>query len=456
MRTFILVLLWSAAGVLGADASAGWKAGVSKIKITPEESMWLSGYATRDRPSEGTRTDLWAKALALESGDGQRAVLVTLDIVGIDRETSRGVCQAAHERLKLRRDQIALNVSHTHTGPVLGRNLETMYFLPPNEWAKVQRYTTELRGRILTVMTEAIDRLKPVKLSWAAGHETFGVNRRNNPEPKVPDRRAAAALKGPVDYEVPVLRVADEQDKLIAVVFGYACHATVLSDYQWSGDYPGYAQIAVERDHPGAAALFVQGCGADINPLPRRTPELALAYGERLAAEVERVLGGVQEPILPRLATSYREIDLPFDTWPGREEFEKNRQSTNRYVAAHAQKFLRELSESRDLPAAYPYPIGAWQLGDALTLITLGGEVVVDYSLRLKRELGPKLWVAGYSHDVMAYIPSRRVWNEGGYEGATAMIYYGLPTRWAPATEELIIAEVKRQVGDLRRISALR
>ena len=75
--------------------------------------------------------------------------------------------------------------------------------------------------------------------------------------------------------------------------------------------------------------------------------------------------------------------------------------------------------------------------------VTLGGEVVVDYALRLKQELGPaNTWVAGYSNDVMAYIPSRRVLSEGGYEGGGAMVYYGLPTIWAPEIEETIVREV--------------
>ena len=178
----------------------------------------------------------WAKALALEDGAGKRAVLVTLDLVGIDRETSQAVCAAARERLNLDRDQVALCVSHTHTGPVLGRNLETMYFLSPDEWAKVQRYTASLKTNIVRVMEQAVDRLAPAMVSWSSGYETFGVNRRNNPEPLVPATRASGNLKGPADYDVPVLRIADAQDKPLAVVFGYACHATTLSDYQWSGD----------------------------------------------------------------------------------------------------------------------------------------------------------------------------------------------------------------------------
>ena len=75
----------------------------------------------------------------------------------------------------------------------------------------------------------------------------------------------------------------------------------------------------------------------------------------------------------------------------------------------------------------------------------LGGEVVVDYALRLKHEIDGPVWIASYSNDVMAYIPSRRVLGEGGYEGATSMIYYGLPTSWSPTIENAIVGEVLRQ-----------
>jgi hypothetical protein len=73
---------------------------------------------------------------------------------------------------------------------------------------------------------------------------------------------------------------------------------------------------------------------------------------------------------------------------------------------------------------------------------------VVDYALRLKEELsGGATWVAGYSNDVMAYIPSKRVLTEGGYEGGGAMVYYGLPTAWAPQVEETIVRCVHEQLG---------
>src|SRR5262249_34280934 len=144
-------------------------------------------------------------------------------------------------------------------------------------------------------------------------------------------------------------------------------------------------------------------------------------------------------------------IDLPFDDLPSREKLVKDTTDENRYVAARARLLLKEIEQKGSLRGNYPYPVQVWQLGTDLTWVALGGEVVVDYSLKLKKELGPgKAWVAGCTNDVMAYIPSLRVLREGGYEGATAMIYYGLPTVWGPRVEELIFASVHDQVKAVR------
>ena len=94
-------------------------------------------------------------------------------------------------------------------------------------------------------------------MQWGSGLSTFAVNRRENPSNKVSEWRDGGTLKGPVDHDVPVLSVRDPEDATLrAVLFGYACHATTLSGLQWCGDYPGYAQIAIEKEHPGCVALF--------------------------------------------------------------------------------------------------------------------------------------------------------------------------------------------------------
>jgi hypothetical protein len=194
--------------------------------------------------------------------------------------------------------------------------------------------------------------------------------------------------------------------------------------------------------------MFWAGCGGDQNPLPRREVAWAQQYGHELAGSVKQVLDRPLTPVAPRLQTDYAEIELPLAELPTDAQLQADAQSPDIYVAARARVLLQELAAGRPLSSHYPYPVASWQLGHEVQWLFLGGEVVVDYALRLKSELrGPQTWVTAYANDVMAYIPSRRVLGEGGYEGGGAMVYYGLPTVWAPEVEAAIITEAHRQLS---------
>jgi neutral ceramidase len=427
-----------------------WKAGFGTANITPETFMWMSGYGGRTAPADGKETDLWAKAAVLQAPDGGKLVLVTLDLVGIDRGTSLAARRLIEEKHKLPREAVILSTSHTHCGPVVGTNLRTMYFFDAEQAKLVDGYAAKLPTRILKAVDAAAADLGPVTLASGVGTATFAVNRRNNREADVPALRAKGELKGPVDHDVPVLAACDAKGKLRGVIFGYACHATVMSYQKWSGDYPGFAMIELEKAHPGAVAMFWAGCGADQNPLPRRTVALAKGYGKQLAAAVDAALAKPMTPVAPAARASYKEIDLSLAEVPSREAFVKESMGDNKFAAARAKMFLQKIAAGGKIPDSYPYPVQAWRLGKDLTLVALGGEVVVDYSLRLKKELGSGLWVMAYANDVMAYIPSARVLKEGGYEGGGAMVIYGLPSVWGPKVEELIVGEVARQVKQVR------
>jgi len=250
-----LIILAPSSSVVAAES---WQAGAARVSITPEKFMWMSGYGGRDKPAEGKLTDLWAKALVLDDGHGHRVALITLDLVGIDRELSMAVCTRIEQDYQLKRNQVAICTSHTHSGPVVGKNLGPLHYyrISPEQQVLVDEYAKVLAGKIVGVVGEAMRNLAPAKLSWGSGQAGFAVNRRNNPEPMVPELRAAGKLKGPIDHDVPVLAVQAADGKLRTVVFGYACHATVLPFFQWCGDYPGYAQIELEKNHPDCVAMF--------------------------------------------------------------------------------------------------------------------------------------------------------------------------------------------------------
>jgi hypothetical protein len=450
MRHTLTLLLGIAFASPAVAQGPTWKAGFATANITPEKFMWMSGYGSRTAPADGKETDLWAKAAVLRAPDGGQLVLVTLDLVGIDRATSQAACKLIQEKHRLQREAVILSVSHTHCGPVVGTNLRTMYFFDDEQAKLVEDYTAKLPGLILKAVDAAATNLEPVTLTSGVGTAGFAVNRRANKEADVPALKAKGELKGPVDHDVPVLAARDAQGKLKGVVFGYACHATVMAYQKWSGDYPGFAMIELEKAHPGVVAMFWAGCGADQNPLPRRTVERAKDYGRQLATAVDAVLAKPMAPVAPEFAATYREIALPLAEVPTREALVKDTMSDNKTVAARAKMLLGKLAAGETIPDSYPYPVQAWRLGKDVTLVALGGEVVVDFSLRLKKELGPGLWAMGYANDVMAYIPSARVLKEGGYEGGGAMVYYGLPSVWGPKVEELIVAEVTRQVKQVR------
>jgi neutral ceramidase len=312
--------------------------------------------------------------------------------------------------------------------------LSVAYDLDAAQRVAIAAYTAGLEGTIAGLVGNALERLEPVGLAYAEGHATFGAN-----------RRAQYLPPGPVDPAVPVLRVARADGRPLALVFGYACHNTTLQAgmTEFHGDYAGVAQRELELRYPGAQAMFLAGCGADVNPAPRGTLALVEQHGGALADAVGGALARVHQ-LEGGSAAGLELVDLPFAPAPDRAGWVALQESGDVYVRRHASLMLERLDRDGRLERAHAEPIQVWRLG-GLTLVALGGEVVTDYALRLKREhASAGLWVAAYCNDVSWYVPSGRVLQEGGYEGGGAMIYYGRPGPFDPSVEERIVTTAGR------------
>ncbi|MBE7496916.1 MAG: neutral/alkaline non-lysosomal ceramidase N-terminal domain-containing protein [Verrucomicrobiaceae bacterium] len=440
----LLALFCIAAAPVTEDKPA-WQAGAASAKITPEKSMWMAGYAARTAPSEGVELDLFAKALVLTDAAGARFALVTMDLIGVPRNLRLAVAERAHKEHGIPPAHLAINASHTHSGP----ELRTSRVFGADDVAQREKeaaeYTSKLEDTLVRLIGEALVKSVPAHLDYSSARCGVSMNRRT------PDGKGGWSNfpnpDGPVDQIVPVLKASNAAGGEIAIVFGYACHCTTLGHQKFSGDYAGYAQQALEAAHPGAVAMFANGCSGDQNPYPRRTMELAQTHGRSLATSVEAALTTRMRRLTGPLRAAYREIPLAYDTLPTKEQLLEEQKSSNKWAATHATRVLQRIEQEGTLPTTYPYPVQVLRLGNDLTWVTLGGEVVVDYSLRLKKDLtDPVVWVSGYTNDVMAYIPSLRIWKEGGYEGGGAMIYGTHPARWSDRTEDHIV----RTVMDLR------
>jgi hypothetical protein len=407
--------------------------GAAQVDITPDYSIWLNGYAARQNESAGIDQHIFAQALAIGGDKQSLTILLTVDNVGVPASVRNEVAARLAKKAGLRNERFALCSTHTHTAPMLTGSIPNIFGagLPPDQQGRVDRYTRELTDKLEQAALAALQDRRPATLAWGQTKASFAANRRTK--------------GGPEDHDLPVLVARDKSGQIRALLASYACHCTTVgaTPNHICGDWAGYAREHLERDHPGAIALVALGCGGDANPQPRGNLELAKQHGNAICTAVNDLLQQPLTPLRQKLVCRAKPIALPFDTLPTREEWLARAQSTNQYIAYHAKKNLARLDQGEKLPIELAYLVQTWNFGSEVAMVFLPGEVVVDYSLRLKREYDARrFWVNAYANDVPCYIPSKRIWREGGYEGGYAMIYYDRPTRLAEGTEELIVSTV--------------
>lgn len=404
------------------------RVGVGKIDVTPDFPVLLSGYAARKAPTDGVAQPLYARALAIGTSREDACVLVALDNTAIPASLTEAVGDALRIKAGLGRERFVLSCTHTHCAPCLHGALTHLFGRPvtAGEQQAIDRYTALVAAGIEKAAMAALADLSLATLELGYGSANFAINRRTK--------------GGPVDRAMPLLVARDPATgKPRAVLVNYACHCTTLgpdTNYT-SGDWAGLAAEAIEREQGGGSfvALISIGCGADSNPDPRGTMDMARRHGDEIAKEVARLLGTTLRAVTAPPAGKIERFGLAFDTLPTRDEWKKLAARPDA-IGHNARGQLARLERGEAIGADLPYVAQSWVFGDQLAMVFLAGEVVVDYSLRLKREFDPtRLWVSAYCNDVPCYIPSRRILAEGGYEGAGAMVYYGLPGRLAPAVE---------------------
>lgn len=418
--------------------------GGAKVDITPELPIRLAGYQSRLAEATRVEVPLSARALAIGSDADGPVVIVTADVIAVSETMSDAVAAAVRAKHPgLTRERIAVCATHQHTGPAIAGTIPFMFSrdLPAEENARIERYAARLREKLIEVALAALADRRPARLAWAQGTAEFAVNRRLIVDGKHTGYKATPG--GPVDHALPVLRAVDAQGAVRAVLVNYACHCTTLKggDNYVHPDWAGEAAKRIEGRHAGAVALVAIGCGADADPQPRGLPAVA-TNGGAVADEVARVMAGEMRALGRVTHAAFRRIELPLGRVVPRAELVA-RLTGEPNVAYAAAQFLRQLDAGKPLPSIVPYPVQAWAFDGDFAMVFLGGEVVAEYALRLKRELGvSRLWVNAYANHVPCYIPSRQVLKEGGYEAEAAMDYYGWPTRLAEDTEDRIVRTV--------------
>ncbi len=411
-------------------------AGVSEADVTPDYAVRLSGYGMRREETEKTKSRLFARALSI--GADRPVLLLALENCGVTETMTESVARELGRRAGMERDRVVLCYTHTHNAPMLSGAAPMLFStdIPAAHQRHIDRYTEEVTERLVEVGLRALSDREPARLGYSEGHAGFAVNRR--------------AQIGPVDHVMPMIRVEGPDGGLRAVWLSYACHCTTFgpADNFMCGDWAGFAAESIRRNHPGAVALVTIGCAANANPFPRTGLSFSRRHGGDIAREADRLLGIPGRPLPDRIRCRLVHAPLPYDTLPTREAWEAAAKEQDA-AGYHARQWTARMDRGEEVPETLGYPVQGWSFGNELAVVFLAGEVVADYAVRLRRMYDPaRIWIGAYANDFPGYIPSRRIWKEGGYEAGDATVYFGLPNRFAEDVEERVIEGVQRVIPE--------
>jgi neutral ceramidase len=416
--------------VLGSSAKGQLKGGTAKVDITPPVGAWLSGYGSRDKPSEGILDPLYAKALVLDDGKSKIAI-VSADLLWVPLEMTNDIRQKVQEKLGIPQQNVMICGTHTHFAPKIDRIAKDW---PDAAAAQIdEAYVQVLKRKIFDSIILAEKGSKQVKLGVGKGEMTEIVYNRRT---KKPDGTVAMTFNlpaanadltfGPVDPELCVLRVDDSDGAMVAAVVNYACHP-VSGDpirdkfYYISADYPAYTAQVVEQAE-GGNCIFLLGTAGNINPVRINMKNPWIQTGKALGGAVLRHLQFTQPCGDVKISALKQPVSLPLKKDLPPE---------------------RKLSVGKD-DETQDTEIQALRIGD-IYIVGLPGEVLVEIGLEIKAKAGVEnLFVVSIANDAVGYVCPRAAYKEGGYEP-------GDGTNLAPGAGEIITEQALKLIEQIKQ-----
>jgi neutral ceramidase len=425
--------------------------GFARHDVTPPVGTAMSGFAARTGGAVGAHDPLEARAMALDDG-ATRAVVVTLDLIGVDAAMTAAIRDGVRRRCGVEPHHVVVVATHTHGGPAVLRDALLGAVAPATRARVVQ-------GAVAAAAA-AVASTQEAEVGFALGREATVARNRRSPG-------------GPIDPDVPILAFG-RGGTPIGVVVGYACHPVTLGpdNRLFTRDYPGFLLDRLEARGPGCTAMFLGGCSGQLNTghlaadsltnaaSSARTFERAALLGDRLATAVVDAMAAGTRPLTgTRLRTASRQVALPYgrsatspaaDALGWREAMaacapeDAGRRAWLAAQIAWAERFpvTRE--------GEHVVEVAAWALGD-LTFAWFPGEVFVEHGLALKASGPPdSLVTVANANAAPGYVPHASAYAAGGYEVEEAFRFYGLPGPYGPEAGIRLEAAMRELVEALR------
>lgn len=438
------------------------RAAWAETNITPPLELPMGGRGPRFASGSEILDPLIAQALILEDDAGEQMLIVSVDQIGVDRETGSHLRYELSEATGIPFPAVIVNFSHTHSGPMAGLAAYATDIPAPPE---LTAYDRRRDGQIISLAYEAMQKLQPATVTLHRGSSQVGINRRNRNESgaigMIPN---ADALYLP---DLPVFDIRTDGDR--ALLFSYACHPVMVYGYAWtaiSADYPGVCRRHLRRRLGGDLhCQFIQGLTGNIRPriladlaagrFRKSTPADVEAAGTTLAEDVLRALVAPGESLVLSLAAASGWFSArrdqaqtpPLSVWQALAEADNELdQNLGRYWASR-------LASGPPLTHAEPWRIGLVQLTPTLWIAWFAGEPVAEWLGHLRGWFhGKEILAWGYCQDVCGYLPTDELLPEGGYEVVDANRFtVSGPGIFAPGLNEAArkaFLGLARQIGD--------
>jgi neutral ceramidase len=463
----------------------GFRAGAASQEFEPPLGLPMMGFIRQKHGATGYGIPLEVGAIALER-DGERVILCGIDIVGIIHPQVERLMARVAEATGAAPAGVLLNWSHTHLAPTGGLLPGAIMGDPdPELQASIDSFARVIQDKVVTVCAQAVERLEPAGVVWGQAEVDDAVNRRE----RTPDGFNGGSILGwnpdaPLDRQVTTMQVRRPDESAIATLVGFGCHpvTTGFDMYVYSADFPGPLRRVV-RAVTGGECVFFQGGGGNVLPkfaftdseveAERMGTRLALAaldsVADRFATPVEigfedeasavpisryrrrqlaadpPALGAVAEtvsiplmpgPSLDEISALRAEYEVELDA--ARASGDNGRVKVAFYNAAWARKIEAGVRDGTT-PTAVQGPIHAVRVGDGV-IVTGPGETFTEYGIAIKqRSPGAPTLYAGYTNEILGYLPTADEYAYGGYEAGYGYKSAGLPSLFEPSVERICV-----------------
>lgn len=441
-------------------------AGFSRVVITPMLGVPIAGYYEK-RFADKVLDDLEANTLAVSDGK-KTAVLMSLDLLGVDKDFTLGYRKQIAEATGLPLDAVFIAFTHTHCGPSVGSKEDR------NE--ELTAYEPILGQKLVEGAKAAIADMKKASLSYGRSEapRVAFVRRyvmkdgiiRTNPGVNNPD---IVEPVGTPDDTVQLLRIQREGGKEIAIV-NFQTHPDVIGGNNISADWPRFVRETLENVFTGDLnCIFFNGTQGDTNhvnvqPLPGELNGMFHDFddvwrgyphsqhmGRCVAAAALKVWGKCVPLETGELRFGHKDVEVP-SSRVGKEFIPEAERIIKLHAEGHDDQLpwrgmdlttaVAEATRMKRLengPDSFVLPVSAISFGD-VAFAGFPGEPFTDVGRMTKAGSPFTLTIpCCLTNGDQGYFPMMDNYEQGGYEARSSEFKAGVAETLVKGANDLLI-----------------